>query len=243
MDQTASAPKPHVLVVEDDWEIANFVSAALNRNGYQTSLARDRASTFDQFAKTIPDLVILDVMLPGEDGFRILGRIRERYDTPVIMLTAMSEPDDRVKGLTAGADDYVPKPFHTAELLARVSAVLRRSEQTEREVPSAIYQFDGWRLDTRTRQVEDPDGVVVLLTSGEFDVLRVLCEHAGSILSRDRLVQLSQNRMVEPYDRSVDTLVSRIRRKIQRHKSASQMIKTVRNEGYIFTPHVDELAG
>ena len=232
----------NILIVEDDLEIASFVSAALNKTGFKTSLARDRATALAQFERQIPDLVILDVMLPGEDGFGILARIRQRYQTPVIMLTAMSEIEDRVKGLSKGADDYVSKPFQMVELIARVNAVLRRidfSDQTDSPTP-AIYTFDGWRVDTRNRRVQDPSGAVVMLTSGEFDVLQVFCQHAGSVLSRDRLVQISQNRMVEPYDRSVDTLVSRIRKKLQNVGNSDQMIKTVRHEGYLFTPMVKE---
>ncbi len=233
---------PHILVVEDDWEIGQFVAAALHKNGFRASLVRDKTGAMRQFEREIPDLVILDVMLPGEDGFRILRRVRERFDTPVIMLTARTEPEDRVKGLIGGADDYVGKPFHTAELIARVGAVLRRHRQNdEPRKETAVYRFDGWSLDMRTRQVSDPEGITVLLTGGEFDVLSVLCRHAGRVLSRDRLVQISQNRMVEPYDRSVDTLVSRIRRKLQRHSGTDQIIKTVRNEGYLFTPKVQEI--
>lgn len=236
--RTNAGGKARVLVVEDDWEIAGFVASTLQKHGYDTCIASDRDSTLRAFEATIPDLVILDVMLPGEDGFRILGRIRQRHSVPVIMLTALAEPDQRVQGLRQGADDYVSKPFNTDELVARVEAILRRSAPVEDDVECDQYLFEGWSVDARKRLVQDPSGVTVLLTSGEFDVLRVLCKNAGVIMGRDRIVHQSQNRMVEPYDRSIDTLVSRIRRKLQRNGTSDNFIKTVRGEGYIFTPAV-----
>lgn len=238
----SSTPSPLVLVVEDDFEIANFLVAALGRAGYRTALAHDKDGALAQFAQTIPDLVILDVMLPGEDGFSILGRIRQRYDTPVIMLTARGEPSDRIKGLMGGADDYVTKPFHTGEVIARVETVLRRKPASGGADAQPTVEFDGWALDLRRRRLTDPEAAQVVLTSGEFDILAALCRHPGETLSRDRLVQIAQNRAVEPYDRSVDTLVSRVRRKLQARGGAKDMIKTVRNGGYVFTPEVREVA-
>lgn len=232
--------RPLILIVEDDHEIANFVLTALQREGYRGAIARNKAETLDHFAKAIPDLVILDVMLPGDDGFRILGTLRQRFTTPVIMLTAMSEHSDKVKGLLGGADDYVTKPFHTGELLARVNVVLRRQPKMEQSEPDQVeYRFDGWSLDPRGRHLTDPQGAAVVLTSGEFDILNVLCRNHGEVLSRDRLVQLTQNRAVEPYDRSVDTLISRLRRKLKGQDAGVQVIKTIRNGGYTFTPQVE----
>ncbi len=236
---TQSEPeKDLILIVEDDWEIANFIVLALSKTGFRAVHARNKTETMDQFEVEIPGLVVLDVMLPGEDGFRILGTIRQRFDTPVIMLTALTELNNRVKGLVSGADDYMAKPFHTSELLARISAVLRRKQR-----PATPHQdmktlsFDGWRVDGHSRTVHDPEGTAILLTSGEFDILWTLCTHAGEVLGRDKLVQISQNRMIEPYDRSVDTLVSRLRRKLK----DPGIIKTVRNGGYVFAPNVTEL--
>ena len=238
--QVSESSKPLILIVEDDYEIANFVLSALRREGFRCAIARNKAETLDQFARTIPDLVILDVMLPGDDGFRILGTLRQRFSTPVIMLTAMSEHSDRIKGLLGGADDYVTKPFHTGELLARVNVVLRRVPQSKGADSELVaYHFDGWELDPRGRYLVDPKGAAVVLTSGEFDMLTALCRHHGEILSRDRLVRLTQNRAVEPYDRSVDTLISRLRRKLKGQSANAQVIKTVRNGGYVFTPQVE----
>ncbi|MEM7256577.1 MAG: response regulator transcription factor [Pseudomonadota bacterium] len=238
-----TADFPVVLVVEDDWEIASLVASVLHQNSFTSITARDWTTVREAFGKRIPDIVILDIMLPGDDGFTILRRLREQFDTPVIMLTAKGDADDRVKGLTLGADDYVTKPFHSAELVARVRSVLKRTTNNTATPAISCYEFGGWIVDSRKRSVSDPHGVAVVLTSGEFNVLEVFCRNAGVVLSRDRLSQLAENRMVEPYDRRIDTLVSRIRRKLQHHTPELELIKTVRHKGYLFTPSVSEQPG
>lgn len=231
----------HILVVEDDWEIARLVAATLHKHAFNASLAKDWDEVLAHCETSIPDLIILDIMLPGVDGLTILRRLRERFEIPVIMLTAKGSLDDRVKGLTYGADDYIIKPFHSSELVARIRAVLKRAPKTEAETEQgSLFRFEGWTMDTKKREITDPDGVAVMFTGGEFDVLEVLCRHWGETMGRDRLAELSQNRMVEPYDRSIDTLVSRIRRKFQDHAIEARFIKTVRNKGYVFTPTVQE---
>ena len=234
----ANPKKDLILVVEDDWEIANFIVSALTKAGFAVVHARDGRAAHQQFGNEIPDLVVLDVMLPGDDGFKILQTIRQRFETPVIMLTALAEMNDKVKGLLAGADDYVTKPFHTPELVARIVAILRRrSREVASKPEAAALRFDGWRVHKRNRTVHDPSGAAILLTSGEFDILWELCRNSGEVLSRDMLVQNIHNRAVEPYDRRVDTLVSRVRGKLRN----PEFIKTIRNEGYVFTPLVEEI--
>ncbi len=239
--QRRAPGQSHILVVEDDSAIAGLVITALQRAGFRTSFAGGATAAMTVFHDVNPDVVVLDVMLPGDNGFQVLERIRQRHDTPVIMLTALSETDDKIEGLKSGADDYLAKPFSTQELLARIEALLRRSGQANGRVQGAYFSFSGWTLDTRSREFRNQDDVQIILTSAEFDLLKVLCEHAGQVLSRDKLVRLAQGRHVEPYDRSVDTLVSRIRQKIEQDPGAPQIIKTVRNGGYLFVPSVEEI--
>lgn len=189
----------------------------------------------------LPDLVLLDIMLPGEDGLRLLSRIRARAPVPVIMLTALGELEHRVRGLRAGADDYVPKPFGASELLARIEAVLRRSAAPTAEAPRS-WCFEGWHIDGPARVLRTPDGADARLTSAEFDTLVVLCASAGVPVSRDTLVARTQNRAVEPYDRSVDTLISRLRAKVEAAGGPRDVVRTVRGRGYVFTPVPEEIA-
>ncbi|WP_299649104.1 response regulator [uncultured Tateyamaria sp.] len=231
----------HILIVEDDAEIADMVGKALGHAGYHVSAVMTSDEVHITFANDPPDLVLLDIMLPGDDGIDIIRQIHLSRTTPVIMLTALSEAGDKVKALRLGADDYVSKPFNSQELLARIEAVLRRAAVSPKQARDVYLEFDGWRLDTRSRDFRAPDGSLVLLTSAEFDLLRVLCEHAGQILSRDKLVLMTQKRQVEPYDRSVDTLISRIRQKTENDPTHPAIIKTVRNGGYVFAPKVQEI--
>jgi two-component system, OmpR family, response regulator len=227
-------------MVEDDPTIATLVSAFLERSGFRTTHLASGTKVAQIIANDPPDLVLLDVLLPGEDGLSIARRIRHGHATPIIMLTAMSEERDRISGLDLGADDYVSKPFSTAELVSRIRAVLRRSEgrANGRKVQPVLYGFAGWTLDARQRELTDPSGVLVELTSAEFEMLRTFCDHPGTILARDELAKLAQGRRVEPYDRSVDTLISRLRAKIEPEAASPSLIKTVRHTGYVLTASV-----
>jgi two-component system OmpR family response regulator len=191
------------------------------------------------------DLLILDVMLPGEDGLSLCRKVRAESQTPIIMLTARGEDVDRIVGLEMGADDYLPKPFNPRELLARINAVLRR--QTAARLASAtegaaVLTFAGWRIDLRLRELRNPEGAHVAMTSAEFDLLQTFCERAGRVLSRDSLLDFTQGRSAGSFERSIDVLVSRIRRKIEPDPQNATMIKTVRSGGYLFSPTVKALA-
>lgn len=231
----------HICLVEDDLEIAALVSGFLLRSGYRTTHLADGRGLMALLQEDEPDLILLDLLLPGETGLSIARRVRAACDVPIIMLTAMSEEHDRISGLDLGADDYVTKPFSTSELEARIRAVLRRAaRKAEGERSGAVvYRFGGWLLDTVTRDLLDPEGVNVEITSSEFEILRVLCEDAGQVLSRTELAQRAQGRRVEPYDRSVDTLISRLRTKIEPQDAVVSMIKTVRNGGYVLVLPVE----
>ena len=238
-----SASPPHVLVVEDDEEIATLVAKYLNANDYRVSCAGDGREMERILLDGHVDLMVLDLNLPGEDGLSICRRLRGQGATiPIIILTAKGEEIDRIIGLELGADDYLPKPFNPRELLARVRAVLRRLASEPAQVSGRkthVYAFSGWRLDTMSRELLSPEGARVALTGAEFDLLHALCEKSGRILSRDQLLDLTQGRFGGPYERSIDVLISRIRQKIERDPKAPEIIKTVRSEGYLFTPRVD----
>lgn len=230
----------HILLVEDDPEIAALVSAALERGGFRTTHLDGGTNVFQVLEFDPPDLILLDLLLPGESGTAIARRIRAAHPVPIIMMTAMTEERDRISGLDLGADDYVTKPFSTRELIARIKAVLRRTGPNLNgpKPPVAGYRFAGWHLNTRSRELTDPDGTRVDLTSAEFEILRIFCEHNGEVLSRDKLMLMAQGRKVEPYDRGVDTMVSRVRSKVEPYSTSPSLIKTVRHSGYVFTPDV-----
>lgn len=231
---------PHILVVDDDREIRDLLAKFLTKHGYRVTTARDGDEMFKALDGWRIDLVVLDLMLPGEDGLSLCRRLRASAKTPVIMLTAMGEETDRIIGLEMGADDYVPKPFNPRELLARIKAVLRRAQslpETQAERSPAI-RFAGWTLDVATRRLESPEGVVVDLSSGEYDMLMAFLDHPRRVLSRDQLLDLSRGRAAAPFDRSVDVQVGRLRRKIERDAKDPQIIITVRGGGYMFAPEV-----
>jgi two-component system OmpR family response regulator len=230
----------HIMLVEDDAEIARSTTRFLTGAGYRVTHAIDGRSMDRLIRDARIDLVLLDLMLPGEDGLSICRRLRATTDLPVIMLTALGNEIDRVIGLEIGADDYIAKPFSTRELLARVRAVLRRAGPREpgTPVPTGRYSFAGWTVDPIQRQLIDPDGVRVTLTSAEFDLLVVFCTHARRVLTRDQLLDLTRGRDGGPFDRSIDTLVSRIRRKIERDTRDPVLIQTIRLGGYMFTAEV-----
>jgi len=232
---------PHILVVEDDREIRTMVQRFLQKKDYRVTAVEDgrgmdRAREAARF-----DLCILDIMLPGEDGLSLCRRLRASSSVPVIMLTAAGETTARVVGLEMGADDYIAKPFDPQELLARIRAVLRRTN-TLPQMPSPAdndrLAFAGWQIDKVNRELFDPAGTRVILTAAEFDLLLVFCQYARRTLTRDQILDLTQGRAAVPFDRSVDILVSRIRRKIEQNPRDPEFIKTVRTGGYIFTPEV-----
>ena len=236
-----TAAQIHILLVEDDAEIARGTARFLSQSGYRVSDALD-ARAMDRVLKDAKiDLMVLDLMLPGEDGLSICRRLRTQHAMPIIMLTAMGEEMDRVIGLEIGADDYINKPFSTRELLARIRAVMRRGGE---KAPRAAGRgerlvFAGWTLSRMTRQLHNPDGVRVTLTGAEFDLLAALCERPRRVLTRDQLLDLTQGRAAGPFDRSIDTLVSRIRQKIEADPKDPVFIQTVRLGGYMFTPEVE----
>lgn len=184
------------------------------------------------------DLVVLDLMLPGEDGLSLCRDLRITSQVPVIMLTMMGEETDRIIGLEMGADDYLPKPFNPRELLARLKSVLRRAQRVSATPMSGgrkILSFSGWKLDPGLRRLESPQGLVVDLSAGEFDLLVAFAEHPQRVLSRDQLLDLTHGGIEAPFDRSIDMQVGRLRRKIETKPKAPELIKTVRSSGYVFT--------
>ena len=228
---------PHILVVEDDPDISALVARYLTANQQRVSVAAG-AREMDRILRDAKiDLVVLDVMLPGEDGLSICRRLRGESQLPIIMLTAKGEEIDRIVGLELGADDYVAKPFNPRELLARIRAVLRRQVPDVAPVPrgSREFRFAGWRLDIVMRRLTNPSGARVTLTGAEFDLLQAFCERPGRVLSRDQLIDLTQGRAAGPTERSVDVLVSRLRQKIERDPRDPDLIKTIRSIGYLFT--------
>lgn len=228
--------EPHILVVDDDREIRRLVAEFLGRHGFRVSQAGDGAQVTKALAAGRIDLIVLDLMLPGEDGLQIIKRLRAGADIPVIMLTAMAEDHDRIVGLELGADDYITKPFNPRELLARIKAVLRRAPKDRRR---GRYRFAGWTLDAARRELTSPDGVAVTLSSGEFDLLLAFLEHPQVILNRDQLLDLARGREGGPFDRTIDVQVSRLRRKLEADPAEPAIIKTVRNGGYLFAPAVE----
>jgi two-component system OmpR family response regulator len=232
---------PHILVVEDDREISRLVGRYLRENDCRVSFAADGREMNECLASSRIDLVVLDVMLPGEDGLSLCRRLRATSHLPVVMLTAKGDEVDRIIGLEMGADDYLAKPFNPRELLARIRAVLRRTSlaAVSSEAGARLMIFDNWQLNCVARSLTNPQGSLVTLTSAEFDLLQALCERAGRTLSRDQLVDITQGRSAGAFERSVDVLVSRIRRKIERDPHRPELIKTVRSGGYLFTPVVE----
>ena len=236
------SPTPHILLVEDDREISALVARYLRTNDCRVSVAVDGREMDRHLAEGHFDLIVLDLMLPGEDGLAICRRLRRTSRVPIVMLTAKSDEIDRIVGLEMGADDYLAKPFNPRELLARIRAVLRRTlgegEAPEAEAPR-LHAFAGNALDVLARRLTNPDGAEVALTSAEFDLLQVLVERPGRVLSRDRLLDLTQGRSAGPFERSVDILISRIRRKVERDPHRPEIIKTVRSGGYMFAAEVE----
>ncbi|WP_269791176.1 response regulator [Stenotrophomonas sp. Iso1] len=230
-----------LLVVDDDSDIRSLLAEQLGRAGYAVSTAGDGSQMRQVLAREHIDLIVLDLNLPREDGLLLCREIRAHSSTPVIMLTARSEPIDRVLGLEMGADDYLAKPFEPRELLARIRNVLRRTEALPANLePLAMRRaaFSNWVFDLEHRHLVDPAGRVVMLSGAEFRLLRVFVAHANKVLSREQLVALSSGRSYEVQDRAIDLQVSRLRQKLSDAGSSDSPIKTVRNEGYVFASAV-----
>ena len=232
------ARRPHLLIVDDDHEIRSLLSGFLARHGFRVATAANGSDS--PWETRTFELIILDLMLPGEDGLAICRRIRRESSVPIIMLTALDTDTDRIIGLEVGADDYLAKPFNPRELLARIRAVLRRAENAvvTEEGQDGIYGFEGWTLDSGRRTLHDPDGEPVALTAGEFDLLAALVHRADRIVSRDQLMDILHGREAGPFDRSIDVQVSRLRGKIEKSPSEPQLIKTVRGQGYVIAARV-----
>ncbi|MBN9135643.1 response regulator transcription factor [Phyllobacterium sp.] len=232
--------EPHILIVDDDDAIRDLLHEFLKKRGMRVSVARDSEEMQAIFSRTPVDLLILDVMLPGKSGMEICRDIRMHSRVPIIMLTAITETTDRVVGLEMGADDYVSKPFDPRELLARVRAVLRRLDGPgpDRRIEPQVYKFAGWTMDCSRRRLVSPDNVRVELTSGEFNLLETLVKSAQRMLSRDQLMELAGSNVAYGYDRSIDILISRLRRKMEDDPRSPKLILTIRGGGYQFVPEV-----
>ncbi|MEZ5447203.1 MAG: response regulator [Gammaproteobacteria bacterium] len=227
-----------ILIVDDDREIRTLLAEYLDGNGFRTLTAADGAAMRRSLETARVDLVVLDLTLPGEDGLTLCRDLRAQSNLPVIMLTARGSPVDRILGLEMGADDYIAKPFEPRELLARIRSVLRRTRALppNLEAPEAKrMRFGGWTLELDTRQLVSPDAVVVALSGAEFRLLKVFLDHPNRVLSRDQLLNLTRGREAEPFDRSVDLLVSRVRQKLDEDARSPRIIKTVRSEGYVLS--------
>ena len=232
--------QPHVLVVEDDREVSSLVSRFLRANGMRVSVAGDGRAMDKELKDARIDLIVLDVMLPAEDGLSICRRLRASSAMPIIMLTAKAEDIDRIVGLEMGADDYLAKPFNPRELLARIRSVLRRTSGNGAEAAPqrGVFNFAGWRLDRHARQLFNPDGARVALTGAELDLLLVFCERPRRVLRREQLIDLTQGRAANPFERSVDILVSRLRQKMEQNPKVPVLFQTIRSGGYMFSPEV-----
>jgi len=234
-------PTSTILIVDDDRDIRTLLADYLESNSYRALCAADGTAMWKLLDESKPDLVVLDLNLPGDDGLTLCRKLRAQSTVPVIMLTARAEPLDRILGLEMGADDYLPKPFEPRELLARIRSVLRRSNA----MPSGSgadkaqqMRFSNWTLDLTARHLLNPDGLVIMLSGAEFRLLKVFLEHPNRVLNRDQLLNLTQGRDADPFDRSIDIQISRLRQKLGEDARVPQIIKTVRNGGYVLAGQV-----
>jgi two-component system OmpR family response regulator len=232
---------PHILVVDDQPDIRNPLATYLTQKDFRLSSAGSTAEARKILENSAIDLVVLDIMMPGEDGLSLCRHLRETKDIPIILLTAMSEDMDRVIGLEMGADDYVVKPFNPRELLARIKSVLRRANSLpwkERRIAEKTVRFDRWILHVSQRELLGEDGVAIPLSTGEFVLLTVFLNHPHMVLTRDQLLDLTRHRAGDVFDRSIDNQVSRLRKKIEIDPKSPTLIKTVWGGGYTFTAEV-----
>lgn len=233
--------RPHLLLVDDEAAIREPLGAYLKRAGFRLSEAADAAEARKYLAGNAIDLVILDIMMPGEDGLSLCRSIREQGELPVILLTARSEETDRIVGLEMGADDYVLKPFSPRELVARIKTILRRAgggAQREAFSETAVYRFESWTLRGDDWTLTGADGVAIPLSTADFRLLQAFLTHPRQVLSRDQLLDLTQGREAHAFDRSIDNQISRLRRKLEEDARAPRLIKTVWGGGYMFSADV-----
>jgi two-component system, OmpR family, response regulator len=237
----------HILIVDDDQEVRALLRAALAVEGFRISEAKDGQELMSALQAAIPDLITLDLNLNGEDGLKLARDVRSRLNVPIVMITGKGDIIDRVVGLELGADDYIAKPFHIREVLARLRAVLRRYENRPGpaadtgDAASERYEFEGWLLDIARRELKSPAGELCDLTTAEFEFLSILVRRPGRVLSRDNIMDLLKGQDWSPLDRSIDGLVARLRRKIEPGNERPRLIKTVRSVGYAFGIEVRRL--
>jgi len=232
----------HILIVDDDAEIRSLLGEYLRKNGFQVGLVADGKTMWMALTRSKVDLIVLDLMLPGDDGLTLCRKLRAESDTPVIMLTARGEETDRIVGLEMGADDYIAKPFSPRELLARIKSVLRRHRSLPRNLradDARAISFAGWRLDTVARHLISRDGVLTSLSGNEYQLLRIFLIHPSQVLTRDQLMLLVKGHEANPLDRSIDIQVSRLRQRLGDDSGDPRIIKTVRGEGYVLAVPVE----
>lgn len=232
----------HILVVDDDRDIRDLLSEYLQKQGYRVSSAADGRAMRSAIAVAMPDLIVLDVMLPGEDGLTLCRELRGQSDVPVLMLTARGEEIDRIVGLEMGADDYLAKPFNPRELVARIKSILRRARALPpnlRPDDARLIHFSGWTLEIATRDLIGPDQSRLGLSGTEFRLLRIFLDHPNRVLTRDQLIDLTQSREADPFDRSIDLQVSRVRRRLGDNPKEPTLIKTARGQGYVLASEVE----
>lgn len=239
------AQKPHILIVDDDPQIGELLSEYLEKHNYRVAVARNGDEMMRQFKRGAIDLVVLDIMLPGDDGITLCRQLRETSEVPIIMLSAAGEEADRVVGLEVGADDYLSKPFSPRELLARIKALVRRTSgnlaqkrKSSRLASLPNIYFGDWTLDQNRRRLIAADGVAVLLSTSEYELLVAFLEHPRRTLNRDQLLDLTRGREAGPYDRSIDVQVARLRKKIEKDPKNPTIILTMRGDGYQFDADV-----
>lgn len=236
--------KPHILLVDDERSIRDPLANYLQKNGYRVSSAADAATARTMLGSAAIDLAIIDIMMPGEDGLSLCRHLREAGDLPVILLTARSEETDRVVGLEMGADDYVVKPFSPRELVARIKTILRRaasSPRAEALAPAGRYRFGDWTLNGNDWTLTGSDGVALSLSTADYRLLSTFVERPRQVLTRDQLLDLTQGREANPFDRAIDNQISRLRRKIEADPKNPALIKTVWGGGYMFSADVERL--
>jgi DNA-binding response OmpR family regulator len=247
MSQPGSLTLTHVAVVDDETDITQLLANYLKNHGFRITQLHSGRELLALMPQDPPQLVLLDLGLPGEDGFAIARQLREHWHCGLVIVTGRGDPIDKVVGLEIGADDYITKPFDLRELLARIKAVLRRlapatqaaSAAAPNAAPRERFRFVGWTLDAAARRLTDPGGAEVPLTGGEFDLLAAFVRHPGRVLSRDFLLQLTRGRDAGPFDRTIDVQVGRLRKKLEADPENPELIKSVRGAGYLFAQPVD----